>query len=148
MGTATLMKAAVCIDPFCHSCHSQPLDEQHARVPVTVSHKSHCRVLVCKSFASVRIILHPIWSVDNNPTMVPVQVPLALDCLGNYILIAFAPLELTLLHVVVSPASGPNKSPTAKFHTVRQLSIMSVGQPIMVCIPSLVWLTALSNKLA
>ena len=60
------------------------------------------------------------------------QVPLALDSLGNYILIAFAPLELTLLHVVVTPASGPNKTPTANFHTVRQLSIMSVGQPITV----------------
>ena len=75
------------------------------------------------------------------------QVPLALDALGNYVLIAFAPLELTLLHVVVSPASGPNKTPTASFHTVRQLSIMSVGQPITVSIPAHHWLLSASHNI-
>lgn len=55
-----------------------------------------------------------------------------MDALGSYVLIAYAPLELTLLHLTVTPASASNKNPTAKFHTRRQLSIMTVGQPITV----------------
>ena len=66
-------------------------------------------------------------------------MPLALDALGSYVLVAFAPLELTLLHVVMTGALSPNGTPTAKIQTVRELSIMSVGQPITVsrlCMPS------------
>ena len=60
------------------------------------------------------------------------QAPLALDALGSYVLVAFAPLELTLLHVVMTGAMSPTGAPTAKIHAVRELSIMSVGQPITV----------------
>ena len=60
------------------------------------------------------------------------QAPLALDALGSYVLVAFAPLELTLLHVVMTGALSPTGAPTAKIHAVRELSIMSVGQPVTV----------------
>ena len=36
------------------------------------------------------------------------QAPLALDALGSYVLVAFAPLELTLLHVAMTGALLPN----------------------------------------
>ena len=60
------------------------------------------------------------------------QAPIALDALGSYVLVAFAPLELSLLHVVMTGALSPTGTPTAKIHAVRELSIMSVGQPITV----------------
>ena len=45
---------------------------------------------------------------------------------------AFAPLELTLLRVAMSGALSPTGASTAKISVVRELSIMSVGQPITV----------------
>ena len=65
----------------------------------------------------------------------PLQAPLALDALGSYVLVAFAPLELTLLRVAMTGALSPNGAPTATIHIVRELSIMSVGQPITVSPP-------------
>ena len=61
-----------------------------------------------------------------------VQAPLALDAVGSYILVAYAPLELTLLRVAMIGALSPNAASSAKIHVVRELSIMSVGQPITV----------------
>lgn len=55
-----------------------------------------------------------------------------MDALGSYILVAFAPLELTLLRVAMTGALSPNGATTAKIYVVRELSIMSVGQPITV----------------
>ena len=69
--------------------------------------------------------LHPKFSLL-------LQAPLALDALGSYVLVAFAPLELTLMHVAMTGALSPNSKPTAKIQVVRELSIMSVGQPITV----------------
>ena len=65
-------------------------------------------------------------------TLLIPQAPIALDALGSYVLVAFAPLELTLLRVVMTGALSPTGTPTAKIHAVRELSIMSVGQPITV----------------
>lgn len=61
-----------------------------------------------------------------------VQAPQAMDALGSYVLVAFAPLELTLLHVVMTGALSPTGKPAARVKVVRELSIMSVGQPITV----------------
>ena len=69
--------------------------------------------------------------LSQKPMLIP-QAPIALDALGSYVLVAFAPLELTLLHVVMTGALSPTGTPTAKIHAVRELSIMSVGQPITV----------------
>ena len=69
---------------------------------------------------------------DQSLTLLIPQAPIALDALGSYVLVAFAPLELTLLRVVMTGALSPTGTPTAKIHAVRELSIMSVGQPITV----------------
>ena len=60
------------------------------------------------------------------------QAPLALDALGSYILVAYAPLELTLLRVAMAGPLSPTGASTARVSVVRELSIMSVGQPITV----------------
>ncbi|KAL0029799.1 hypothetical protein WJX77_000735 [Trebouxia sp. C0004] len=79
------------------------------------------------------LLLYPRYHLDHSSLLAryPLpQAPIALDALGSYVLVAFAPLELTLLQVVMTGALSPTGTPTAKIHAVRELSIMSVGQPI------------------
>ncbi|KAL0053131.1 hypothetical protein WJX82_001373 [Trebouxia sp. C0006] len=80
-----------------------------------------------------QLLLYPRYHLDHSSLLAQYplpQAPIALDALGSYVLVAFAPLELTLLHVVMTGALSPTGTPTAKIHAVRELSIMSVGQPI------------------
>ena len=71
-------------------------------------------------------------------TSLLLQAPLALDALGSYVLVAFAPLELNLLHVTFTGALSPTGKPIARIKVVRELSIMTVGQPITVsCLSAL-----------
>ncbi|KAL3150452.1 hypothetical protein ABBQ32_000282 [Trebouxia sp. C0010 RCD-2024] len=80
-----------------------------------------------------QLLLYPRYHLDHSSLLARyplAQAPLALDALGTYILVAFAPLELTLLRVAMTGALTPNGASTAKISVVRELSIMSVGQPI------------------
>ena len=61
-----------------------------------------------------------------------VQVPLTMDSCGHYVVAASAPLDIRMWRVDLPIVSKPSSKPTAVITTVRELSIMSVGQPLRV----------------
>ena len=57
------------------------------------------------------------------------QLPVAMDAVGPFVALAFAPLEITLMRVEYSETSGTGKGapPRAMLTTVRELSILRFG---------------------
>ena len=58
------------------------------------------------------------------------QVPLAVDVLGAWVVVASAPLDIRVLRVDLTGDLTPLGTPTASFTVICELSIMSVGQPL------------------
>ena len=61
-----------------------------------------------------------------------VQVPLAMDVSGEYIVLACDPLEITVLRVSLTGELTLAGTASASFQLVRQLSIVSPGHPLQV----------------
>lgn len=55
-----------------------------------------------------------------------------MDAIGDYLLLAYAPLEVMVIRVNVLGPLTPSGNPTAKLTIVRELSIMSLGQQLKV----------------
>lgn len=55
-----------------------------------------------------------------------------MDACGCYVVAASAPLEVRVLRVQLLGAAGLAGRPSARITVVRELSIMSVGQPLRV----------------
>jgi hypothetical protein len=55
-----------------------------------------------------------------------------MDACGNYVVAASAPLEIRVWRVIIAGATALVGKPTATFTVVRELSIMTVGQPLRV----------------
>ena len=64
-----------------------------------------------------------------------VQVPLAMDAIGSYVVAASAPLDIRVWRVDTLPASKLSGEPRTVLTLIRELSIMSVGQPLRVGFP-------------
>ena len=60
------------------------------------------------------------------------QIPLAMDAIGSFVVAASAPLDIRVWRVDTQPASKLNGDATTTLTLVRELSIMSVGQPLRV----------------
>ena len=60
------------------------------------------------------------------------QAPLAMDVSGVHLIVASAPLDITVFRIHLTGALTPQGAPAASFTLVRQLSIMSVGHPLQV----------------
>lgn len=87
--------------------------------------------------APYQLLLYPKHHLDSASLLAcqPLKQPvLAADSMGPYLLLAFAPLELRLLRVsvdwVVDGSRG--RTPVARLMTVRELSIMGMGNPVLV----------------
>lgn len=61
-----------------------------------------------------------------------VQIPLAMDAIGCFVVAASAPLDIKVWKVDSRPASELGGEATTTLTLVRELSIMSVGQPLRV----------------
>ncbi len=57
-------------------------------------------------------------------------MPLAMDACGSYMVAASAPLEVCVWRVDLAAAPGPGGAVSAAAVVVRELSILSVGQPL------------------
>ena len=57
-------------------------------------------------------------------------MPLAMDACGSYMVAASAPLEICVWRVDLAAAPGPGGAVSAAAVVVRELSILSVGQPL------------------
>ena len=55
-----------------------------------------------------------------------------MDALGNFIQIAYAPLDVSVLRIDLSGQLTPMGTPTATVTVVRELSIMTSAQPVVV----------------
>ncbi len=55
-----------------------------------------------------------------------------MDALGNFIQIAYAPLDVSVLRIDLSGQLTPLGTPTATVTVVRELSIMTSAQPVVV----------------
>ncbi len=62
----------------------------------------------------------------------PSQVPLAMDALDQHIVLATAPLEISLMRVALHGSLTAAGNPMAHVTVVRELSILSVGTPLRV----------------
>lgn len=62
------------------------------------------------------------------------QVPLAMDACGSHVVAAYAPLDIKVWRIDVAGIFTASGKPSAKMTIVRELSIMSVGQPLRVSI--------------
>ena len=60
------------------------------------------------------------------------QVPLAMDALGQHIVLAMAPLEISLMRVALHGSVTAAGNPIAHLTVVRELSILSIGTPLRV----------------
>ena len=60
------------------------------------------------------------------------QIPLAMDAIGSFVVAASAPLDIRVWRVDTQPASKLTSNATTTLTLVRELSIMSVGQPLRV----------------
>ncbi len=83
--------------------------------------------------AAAHLLLYPRFHLDTSSILAshPLPAPpVAIDAAGHYILIACAPLDLTLLHVHVEGHLTPATQPRATLTIARELSILSVGQPL------------------
>ena len=60
------------------------------------------------------------------------QVPLAMDALGQHIVLATAPLEISLMRVALHGSLTATGNPIAHLTVVRELSILSIGTPLRV----------------
>ena len=60
------------------------------------------------------------------------QVPLAMDAIGSFVVAASAPLDIKVWRVDTQPASKLGGEANTSLSIVRELSIMSVGQPLRV----------------
>lgn len=60
-------------------------------------------------------------------------MPLAMDACGSYLVAASAPLDICVWRVDLAPGGGAGAgAPAAAAVVVRELSILSVGQPLQV----------------
>jgi hypothetical protein len=59
-----------------------------------------------------------------------VQDPLAMSCVQQHILLAFESLCLLMLRVDISGPHHHNMTPDASILTVRELSLLSIAQPL------------------
>ena len=55
-----------------------------------------------------------------------------MDALGNFIQIAYAPLDVSVLRIDLSGQLTPMGTPSATVTVVRELSIMTSAQPVVV----------------
>ena len=91
------------------------------------------RVASATDGAAAHIVIYPRYHLDNASrlAMYPLaSVPSAVDAVGNYLLLACAPLDLTLLHVQLTGPLSPAAQPRATLTVARELSILSVGRPL------------------
>lgn len=83
--------------------------------------------------AAAHIVLYPRYHLDNASRLAvhPLpHVPVAVDAVGSHLLLACAPLDLTLLHVQFTGPLSPAAQPRATLTVARELSILSVGRPL------------------
>ncbi len=57
-----------------------------------------------------------------------------MDTCGSYIVAASAPLDICVWRVDLAPGGGRGGAPSAAATVVRELSILSVGLPLQVCL--------------
>lgn len=77
---------------------------------------------------------HEDGCISTSPDVVTrEQAPLAMDVCGVHLVVASAPLDITVFRVDLTGALTPLGAPAATFTIVRQLSIMSPGQPLQAC---------------
>lgn len=60
------------------------------------------------------------------------QVPLAMDACGNFVVAASDPLEIRVWRISIAGVKTLEGKPSATFTIIRELSIMTVGQPLRV----------------
>eukprot|EP00891_Asterochloris_glomerata_P001441 jgi/Astpho2/1441/e_gw1.00025.4.1_t len=85
--------------------------------------------------AGCQLLLYPRYHLDNSSLLARyslVQTPVAMDALGNFIQIAYAPLDVSVLRIDLSGQLTPLGTPTATVTVVRELSIMTSAQPVVV----------------
>lgn len=82
-----------------------------------------CRLPVCVTTAVTR----HTWLGN------AMQIPLAMDAIGSFVVAASAPLDIRVWRVDMQPVTKLNSRATATLTLIRELSIMSVGQPLRVC---------------
>uniref|UniRef100_A0A061S7S9 Protein ric1 n=1 Tax=Tetraselmis sp. GSL018 TaxID=582737 RepID=A0A061S7S9_9CHLO len=86
------------------------------------------------SSAPAELLLYPRYHLDNSSLLgrYPLHaVPLALDAVGQHLLVACAPLDIMVLKVEVKGDLVPLAAPAADITLQRELSIMSVGYPLL-----------------
>lgn len=84
--------------------------------------------------AGCQLLLYPRYHLDNSSLLARyslVQTPVAMDALGNFIQIAYAPLDVSVLRIDLSGQLTPLGTPTATVTVVRELSIMTSAQPVV-----------------
>ena len=74
----------------------------------------------------------PEGCLDFNSACVALQIPLAMDAIGSFVVAASAPLDIRVWRVDTQAASKLTGDATTTLTLVRELSIMSVGQPLRV----------------
>lgn len=75
---------------------------------------------------------HCLMTSETLLTFFASQAPLAMDTSGSHVIIAAAPLDITVFRVDLTGALGPQDTAVAVFTLVRQLSIMGSGHPLQV----------------
>lgn len=56
-----------------------------------------------------------------------------MDASGSHVVAAYAPLDIKVWRIDLAGTIMPSGKPSARITVVRELSIMSVGQPLRVC---------------
>lgn len=82
---------------------------------------------------AAQLLLYPRYHLDNSSLLARyplAQAPIAMDAVGSYLLLACEPLDITLLKVTLEGQLIPTASPMATLTVVRQLGIISMGQPL------------------
>lgn len=67
---------------------------------------------------------------DHCNVAAPAQAPIALDCCQGHILLAFNSLRLLMLRADVHGEVRPSGRPSATLVSIRELSLLSVAQPV------------------
>ncbi|KAK9798509.1 hypothetical protein WJX73_005261 [Symbiochloris irregularis] len=94
--------------------------------------------------SGVQLLVFPRFHLDSSSLLgrhpLP-QAPLAMDTSGSHVIVAAAPLDITVFRVDLTGALSPQGTAVATFTLVRQLSIMGSGHPLqdiaLVDMPSL-----------
>lgn len=80
------------------------------------------------------LLLFPRYHLDFSSLLCRYSLPqplVAMDCVGNFVLIASEPLEIALLEVNLKGPLVPSANPKAELVLVREISMLNVGRPLL-----------------